>query len=237
MKKIISFIISLFFLTLFSNSAFAAGDDENIAATLATQIANLGISDLSDTATTAPSLGDSLVWDGSAWSPGTVIGGATISGTAPTAPEIGEFWFDDTTTGYLYTWDNSSWVQLTGISGGGGATTLTDLGITDGTSGQVLTTDGSAGFTFTSASSSTTLGGVGTYAFLMRTSTAQGSTISVGSSYSGSSLTYAGVSRSAGNNIIISPSGTPSGTWRAMGHVGGAFGGFNQRATSFVRIS
>ena len=83
----------------------------------------------------------------------------------------------------------------------------------------------------------TTLGAVGTYAFLMRTSTAQGSTISVGSSYSGSSLTYAGVSRSAGNNIIISPSGTPSGTWRAMGHVGGAFSGFNQRATSFVRIS
>ena len=31
MKKIISFIISLFFLTLFYNSAFAAGDDENIA--------------------------------------------------------------------------------------------------------------------------------------------------------------------------------------------------------------
>ena len=31
MKKIMSFIISLFFLTLFYNSAFAAGDDENIA--------------------------------------------------------------------------------------------------------------------------------------------------------------------------------------------------------------
>ena len=30
MKKIMSFIISLFFLTLFSNSAFAAGDDENV---------------------------------------------------------------------------------------------------------------------------------------------------------------------------------------------------------------
>ena len=30
MKKIMSFIISLFFLTLFSNSAFAAGDSENV---------------------------------------------------------------------------------------------------------------------------------------------------------------------------------------------------------------
>ena len=136
--------------------AAALGDDENLAATLTSQIANLSISDLSDTATTVPSLGESLVWDGSAWSPGianlsisdlsdtattvpslgeslvwdgsswgpgAVIGGATISGTAPTAPETGEFWFDDTTTGYLYTWDNSSWVQLTGIapsSGGSG---------------------------------------------------------------------------------------------------------------------
>jgi len=125
----------------------------------------------------------------------------------------------------------------TGTTALAGNSVLTDLSITDGTSGQVLTTDGSGGFTFASASSSTTLGGVGTYAFLMRTSTAQGSYINVGSTYSGSSLTYAGVSRSAGNNIIISPSGTPSGTWQAMGHVGGAFGGFNQRATLFVRIS
>ena len=189
--------------------AAALGDDENLAATLTSQIANLSISDLSDTTTAAPSLGESLVWDGSAWGPGAVIGGATISGTAPTAPETGEFWFDDTTTGYLYTWDNSSWVQLTGISGGGGGsnawgditgtpttiagygitdafngaygslsgtpttitgygitdafdgvygsltgvpsipTTLTDLSITDGTNGQVLTTDGSGVFTFT----------------------------------------------------------------------------------------
>ena len=40
-----------------------------------------------------------------------------------------------------------------GITDGGGATTLTDLGIADGTNGQVLTTDGSAGFTFTTVSS------------------------------------------------------------------------------------
>jgi len=83
----------------------------------------------------------------------------------------------------------------------------------------------------------TTLGDVGTYSFLMRTATGQNDYINVGSTYSGSSLTYAGVSRSAGNAIIISPSGTPSGTWRAMGHVGAGFLGFNQRATSFVRIS
>ena len=83
----------------------------------------------------------------------------------------------------------------------------------------------------------TTLGDVGTYAFLARTATGQSDYISAGSTYSGSSLTYAGVSRSSGNNVIISPSGSPSGTWRAMGNVGAAFTGFNQRATSFVRIS
>ena len=107
-----------------------------------------------------------------------------------------------------------------------------------GTAGQVLQSDGTdISYVDTSSLSSTTLGGVGTYAFLARTATGQSDYISVGSTYSGSSLTYAGVSRSGGNNMIIAPSGTPSGTWRAMGNVGSAFTGFNQRATSFVRIS
>jgi len=189
---------------------------------------------------------------------GSITSFSTIGAAPPAAPLNGTFWFDDSATGelFIYSNDASNWIQVTGVVAnvafsdltstpttiaGYGITdapaALTDLGITDGTSGQVLTTDGSGGFTFASASSSTTLGGVGTYAFLMRTSTAQGSYISVGSTYSGSSLTYAGVSRSAGNNIVISPSGSPGGTWQAMGHVGSAFSGFNQRATLFVRIS
>lgn len=107
-----------------------------------------------------------------------------------------------------------------------------------GTAGQVLQSDGTdISYVDTSSLTSTTLNGVGTYAFLARTATGQSDYISVGSTYSGSSLTYAGVSRSGGNNMIIAPSGTPSGTWRAMGNVGSAFTGFNQRATLFVRIS
>jgi len=107
-----------------------------------------------------------------------------------------------------------------------------------GSSGQVLTSDGTdVSWGDAYSGPSYTLGGVGTYAFLMYTSTGINDYINVGSTYSGSSLTYAGVSRSAGNNIIISPSGTPSGSWRAMGHVGAAFSGFNNRATLFVRIS
>lgn len=70
------------------------------------------------------------------------------------------------------------------------------------------------------AAPSTTLGDVGTYSFLMRTATGVNDYITAGTSYSGSVLTYAGVSRSAGNAIIISPSGSPSGTWRSMGYVG-----------------
>jgi len=87
------------------------------------------------------------------------------------------------------------------------------------------------------AAPSTTLGDVGTYSFLMRTATGVNDYITAGTSYSGSVLTYAGVSRSIGNAIIISPSGSPSGTWRSMGYVGVAFSGFNNRAALFVRIS
>lgn len=87
------------------------------------------------------------------------------------------------------------------------------------------------------AAPSTTLGDVGTYSFLMRTATGVNDYITAGTSYSGSVLTYAGVSRSIGNAIIISPSGSPSGTWRSMGYVGAAFSGFNNRAALFVRIS
>ena len=107
-----------------------------------------------------------------------------------------------------------------------------------GTAGQVLQSDGTdISYVDTSSLSSTTLGGVGTYAFLMYTSTGINDYINVGSTYSGSSLTYAGVSRSIGNAIIINPSGTPSGSWTAMGHVGAGFLGWQQRATLFVRIS
>lgn len=107
-----------------------------------------------------------------------------------------------------------------------------------GTAGQVLQSDGTdISYVDSSSLSSTTLGGVGTYAFLMYTSTGQNDYINVGSTYAGSSLSYAGVSRSAGNNILIGQSGTPSGSWRAMGNVGVAFPGYNNRATLYVRIS
>lgn len=107
-----------------------------------------------------------------------------------------------------------------------------------GTAGQVVQSDGTdISYVDGSSLTNTTLGGVGTYAFLARTATGQNDYISVGSTYSGSSLTYAGVNRSHGNAIGISPSGTPSGTWQAMGNAGAYFTGTNTRVTLFVRIS
>jgi hypothetical protein len=115
---------------------------------------------------------------------------------------------------------------------------LTDLSITDGTSGQVLTTDGSAGFTFTSASSSTTFNAIGTYCLGFYTGLG---IHNGGATFSGSSIatanTYAGTSGWSGSSTS-----TLSGTWRLMGNIGY----YNQATTAsnanvsgslFVRIS
>ena len=172
--------------------------------------------------------------------------------------------------------------------------TLTDLGITDGTaSGQVLTTDGSGNFSFTALPAGTTdtnyyvtggsvsgstltltrsglgsvsisglptavtntsqltndsgfvtsqytqptsVGAVGTYAFLVRNSNT--GSISQGTSISGSSLVYGSVD--AVNpyiyeTLVYGNSGTsPSGTWRAMGKTTSSLA---TKGTVYLRIS
>lgn len=77
----------------------------------------------------------------------------------------------------------------------------------------------------------TSIGAVGTYAWLRF-----GSDIgAAGTDHAGSGLLYAGITDSAGNNIITIYSGTPSGTWKLMGH---GNGGFQTDKTSlFLRIS
>ena len=77
----------------------------------------------------------------------------------------------------------------------------------------------------------TSVGAVGTYAWLRFGSDIGGA----GSNHSGSGLLYAGITDSAGNNIITIYSGTPAGTWKLMGH---GNGGFETDKTSlFLRIS
>ena len=64
-------------------------------------------------------------------------------------------------TGALYIWENTEWTPA--IAPGGGEavpSALTDLGISDGTAGQALVTDGSGNFTFADVASG---GGVTSY--------------------------------------------------------------------------
>lgn len=58
------------------------------------------------------------------------------------------------------------------------------------------------------------VGAIGTYAFLYSTTTTSNSE---GTTLAGSSLRYAGVSQYVGFYAAMNTSGTPSGTWRAMG--------------------
>jgi hypothetical protein len=76
----------------------------------------------------------------------------------PEEPTNGSIWFDSTSAKlYVYVEDDDSnqWVQPVYPT----VNTLTDLGITDGTVGQVLTTDGAGIFTFEDAAG----GGTGNF--------------------------------------------------------------------------
>jgi len=71
-----------------------------------------------------------------------------------------------------------------GVSGGGGPSTLTDLNISDGTDGQVLTTDGAGTFTFTTVTNSggssqtSTIISPSAFAYVNTTSDGSGTNIS-----------------------------------------------------------
>jgi hypothetical protein len=80
--------------------------------------------------------------------PGTGSGGGTeIGDDAPSSPSNGDIWYNSA-NGRLYVYvaddDSEQWVQPSVPI----PTSLLDLGISDGSNGQVLTTDGSGNFTF-----------------------------------------------------------------------------------------
>lgn len=137
----------------------ARGDLSNVQQTAFTN-AGLALSDLTNI--------DNSVFADKVTASGFEGGGGAsvdVSDTAPDAPEQGNIWFNSN-TGQLYVYitdtDSSQWVQpsypipildwaniankpLIPVS-------LLDLGISDGTSGQVLTTNGSGSFTFATVS-------------------------------------------------------------------------------------
>ena len=128
------------------------------------------LSALSDVSTTAPSTGQVLKWDGTEWAPAadsTSGGGAgialtDISVTQDSASGNGTLSYNNVTGVITYTPPvlfDGAYASLTGAPTI--PTDITDLSITDGTSGQVLTTDGSGNFSFTTASGgASALGGL-----------------------------------------------------------------------------
>jgi hypothetical protein len=82
------------------------------------------------------------------------------------------------------------------------------------------------------AIASSSVGAVGTYAFLGRAS----ATIYPGDTYAGSNLSYASVGGDTGdsNDNLGRLSGTPSGTWRCMGYL---FNSGRNTGTLFLRIA
>ena len=80
-------------------------------------------------------------------------GSIELGDTSPSAPETGTIWFNTSNARlYVYTSDGSSnqWVQpVSGLESL--VTSILDLGISDGTNGQILTTNGSGTFTFEDA--------------------------------------------------------------------------------------
>ena len=105
----------------------------------------------------------------------------------------------------------------------------------------VLTSDGTDISWQAASGGSTTLGAVGTYAWMSR---ASGQTaIQHGASIAGSTLRYAGVGQYSFNPAnaayttgLVGQIGTPTGTWQAMGHCTSNFSTVTP-STIFLRIS
>ena len=80
---------------------------------------NAAIDDLSDVSAAAPTSGDVLSWNGSAWVSSAPSSGAslTVSATAPSSPSEGDMWFESD-TGRTYVYYDSAWVEIGAISAG-----------------------------------------------------------------------------------------------------------------------
>ena len=120
---------------------------------------------LTDVSAVAATTGQVLKWDGAQWAPGTDSGGGSgialtdLSVAAePAASGDGGLAYDSGTGAFTYTPPVIP-------------ADLNDLGISDGTNGQVLTTDGAGGYTFEDASGGGG-GGSSTFSGLTEISTA-----------------------------------------------------------------
>lgn len=99
------------------NTAFSWGN--HAAAGYLTGITSQSIGDLSDVNASAPTSGDSLVWNGINWAPSAVSGGGggatvTTDDAAPTSPSDGDLWWksdEGRLKVYYQDTDSSQWVD------------------------------------------------------------------------------------------------------------------------------
>jgi hypothetical protein len=83
----------------------------------------------------------------------------------------------------------------------------------------------------------TTVGAVGTYAWLRPNATGIYDYIVGGTDYAGSTLTFSAIQTSVGNAAITMINASPSGTWRAIGSAYNGFTGTTYRSGLYLRIS
>lgn len=75
------------------------------------------LDDIGNVTAPSPSSGQFLKWNGTAWVPDTIIGGATISDSAPASPSAGQLWFDST-VGKTFVYYDSHWIEVGGVGTG-----------------------------------------------------------------------------------------------------------------------
>ena len=78
---------------------------------------NATLDDLSNVSVASPSSGQFLKWNGTAWVPDTIVGGASISDTAPASPSAGQLWFQST-NGKTFVYYDSQWIEVGGVGTG-----------------------------------------------------------------------------------------------------------------------
>jgi hypothetical protein len=83
----------------------------------ATVALNATLDDLSNVSVATPSSGQFLKWNGTAWVADTIVGGASISDTAPASPTAGQIWFQST-NGKTFVYYDSQWIEVGGVGTG-----------------------------------------------------------------------------------------------------------------------
>lgn len=158
-----------------TDPVFTAWDKSTGISITESQISDFGsylttvaLNDVSNVTLTTPTSGEVLKYDGSNWVNSTNTGGISLTDLSVTTNAAGTaaLSYNNTTGEFSYTPpDLSSYSTFDGAySSLTGTptipTVLTDLGITDGSANQVLTTDGNGTFSFQNASGGTTINSI-----------------------------------------------------------------------------